>query len=261
MIHPEAPEFLSAAALYNAPIDVEEAAKHIEILWNEDVSLHWDDVEGGRILRFTLENVLVLLTPVAQPMRTDKGQLPDHRFHVAITCFSPIDSSQLPDTDVAASVDSSLPREVQLRKRALAAHVVLTELADALMREPAAIGLFRPELGVVQPPNMVTELADLLAKGQAPLPLWVGIRTFKPGLAFARTLGMNLFGHLDLEVVDSVQSEADIYSMLANIADYIIASDAFIMPGQSVGYREGEKLAVTQATSPADNQPVLRIDF
>ena len=154
-----------------------------------------------------------------------------------------------------------LPREVGLRRRALAAHVVLAEVADALMREESAVGLFRPELGVVQPPRMVVELADLLSKGQAPIPLWVGIRVSKPDLVYGRTLGLPLFGHLDLEVVGSLHSEEEVYAMLSNVVDYLLSADAFLLPGQSVGYRDGKDLAISQAVSPADRAAVLHIGF
>ena len=148
-----------------------------------------------------------------------------------------------------------------LRRRALTAHVVLAEVADALMREESAVGLFRPELGVVQPPRMVVELADLLSKGQAPIPLWVGIRVSKPDLVYGRTLGLPLFGHLDLEVVGSLHSEEEVYAMLSNVVDYLLSAEAFLLPGQSVGYRDGKDLAISQAVSPADRAAVLHIGF
>lgn len=143
----------------------------------------------------------------------------------------------------------------------VSAHIVMTEVMDALVREQAAIGVFRNELGVVQPPDMVTELANSLTEGQAPLPLWVAVRIFHPDLVHGRTLGLPLFGHLDLEVIDSTHSEEDVFAMLANISDYIISSDSFLMPGQTIGYREGEELQISQAVSDADGQPVIRIQF
>ena len=185
---------------------------------------------------------------------------PEHRRAVPRTAADREGAQRLAkDLDPAEGADA--PEAVRRRKRALASHIVFTELADALMRESAAIGILRPELGVVQPPEMVIELADLLSKGQAPLPLWVNIRTYRPDLTYGRTLGLPLFGHLDLEVVESTQSEEDVYAMLANVADYLIGSDAHLMPGHSVGYRDGEELPVTQAVSPADDTPVLRIGF
>ena len=298
MIHPDAPEILSATALFTAPIDLEAAAARVGTLWNESVAFEWE--EGGSILRFALRDVVVLLSPVPGEAVPERGRLPAHSFHVALTCFAPMEDiggsgagaggsgagaggfgreaggSGGEVGDRAADAGGSgipgftgeeiaelkgLPREVGLRRRALTAHVVLAEVADALMREESAVGLFRPELGVVQPPRMVVELADLLSKGQAPIPLWVGIRVSKPDLVYGRTLGLPLFGHLDLEVVGSLHSEEEVYAMLSNVVDYLLSADAFLLPGQSVGYRDGKDLAISQAVSPADRAAVLHIGF
>ena len=298
MIHPDAPEILSATALFTAPIDLEAAAARVGTLWNESVAFEWE--EGGSILRFALRDVVVLLSPVPGEAVPERGRLPAHSFHVALTCFAPMEDiggfgagaggsgagaggfgrkaggSGGEVGDRAADAGGSgipgftgeeiaelkgLPREVGLRRRALTAHVVLAEVADALMREESAVGLFRPELGVVQPPRMVVELADLLSKGQAPIPLWVGIRVSKPDLVYGRTLGLPLFGHLDLEVVGSLHSEEEVYAMLSNVVDYLLSADAFLLPGQSVGYRDGKDLAISQAVSPADRAVVLHIGF
>ena len=298
MIHPDAPEILSATALFTAPIDLEAAAARVGTLWNESVAFEWE--EGGSILRFALRDVVVLLSPVPGGAVPERGRLPAHGFHVALTCFAPMEDigdfgagaggsgagaggfgreaagSGGEVGDRAANAGGSgipgftgeeiaelkgLPREVGLRRRALTAHVVLAEVADALMREESAMGLFRPELGVVQPPRMVVELADLLSKGQAPIPLWVGIRVSKPDLVYGRTLGLPLFGHLDLEVVGSLHSEEEVYAMLSNVVDYLLSADAFLLPGQSVGYRDGRDLAISQAVSPADRAAVLHIGF
>ena len=305
MIHPDASEILSATALFTAPIDLEAAAARVGTLWNESVAFEWE--EGGSILRFALRDVVVLLSPVPGEAVPERGRLPAHSFHVALTCFAPMEDiggfgagaggsgagargfeagaggfgreaggSGGEVGDRAADAGGSgipgftgkeiaelkgLPREVGLRRRALTAHVVLAEVADALMREESAVGLFRPELGVVQPPRMVVELADLLSKGQAPIPLWVGIRVSKPDLVYGRTLGLPLFGHLDLEVVGSLHSEEEVYAMLSNVVDYLLSADAFLLPGQSVGYRDGKDLAISQAVSPADRAAVLHIGF
>ena len=298
MIHPDAPEILSATALFTAPVDLEAAAARVGTLWNESVDFEWE--EGGSILRFALRDVVVLLSPVPGEAVPERGRLPAHSFHVALTCFAPMEDiggfgagaggsgagaggfgreaggSGGEVSDRAADAGGSgipgftgeeiaelkgLPREVGLRRRALTAHVVLAEVADALMREESAVGLFRPELGVVQPPRMVVELADLLSKGQAPIPLWVGIRVSKPDLVYGRTLGLPLFGHLDLEVVGSLHSEEEVYAMLSNVVDYLLSADAFLLPGQSIGYRDGKDLAISQAVSPADRAAVLHIGF
>ncbi len=262
-IHPLAPEFLSATALYSAPVDVENAVGRLRELWSLDVSPAWEDIEAGafgegspagRILRFPVDDTLVMLTPLARAMEVENGSLPDHSFHVAVTCYAPL----APEETVG---DGGAVQDLELkaRRRMVKAHTILTQLMDTLMREEAAVGVYRGELGVVQPPQMIIELADLLSKGQAPLPLWIAIRVYSPDLSNGRTLGLPLFGHLDLDVMDSMHSGEDVFNMLANIADYIISSDSFLLPGQTIGYRDGEELSITQDVSPADNQPVLRI--
>ena len=89
MIHPDAPEILSATALFTAPIDLEAAAARVGTLWNESVDFEWE--EGGSILRFALRDVVVLLSPVPGEAVPERGRLPAHSFHVALTCFAPME--------------------------------------------------------------------------------------------------------------------------------------------------------------------------
>ncbi|MGO1592227.1 DUF4261 domain-containing protein, partial [Ancrocorticia sp.] len=262
-LHPLAPEFLSTAALYTAPIDVDAAVARIGGLWNEQIDPKWNEIPAGalgkgspagRILQFEIDDVVVMVTPEGGQLPVEGGQLPEHSFYAAVSCYAPLREAAVAEPQSPAD----LP-EVKRRKRMVSAHIVMTEVMDALMREEAAVGVFRSELGVVQPPEMVTELANSLTEGQAPLPLWVAVRIFHPDLVHGRTLGLPLFGHLDLEVLDSTHSEEDVFAMLANIADYIISSDSFLLPGQTIGYREDEELQITQEVSDADGQQVIRI--
>lgn len=290
-IHGTAPEFLSCVALFNAPINLEAAIARLELIWDMPVQAQWAEVEAeasggasGSLYHFeTDERVTVMLTPVSGELKPVKGALPEHFFHVMVTCFAPITDphsgeiltrsggfvdpitglrveSEDEDGEDIPIVDPQLDVEIQRRRRSVDAHTVMTQVMDTLMREEASIGIYRPELGVVQPPAMVVELADLLSRGQAPVPLWVGVRTFKVDLVNARTLGLPLFGHLDLDVMGSARSEDDVYAMLTNLVNYIVTSDQFLMPGQTISYQD-EDLTLTQTTSPADDAPVLRISY
>ena len=58
-----------------------------------------------------------------------------------------------------------------------------------------------------------------------------------------------------------MHSEEEVYAMLSNVVDYLLSADAFLLPGQSIGYRDGKDLAVSQAVSPADRAAVLHIGF
>lgn len=89
MIHPDAPEIFSATALFTAPIDLEGAAARVGTLWNESIAFAWE--RGGSILRFALRDVVVLLSPVSGEALPERGRLPAHGFHVALTCFAPME--------------------------------------------------------------------------------------------------------------------------------------------------------------------------
>ena len=53
-LHPMAPEFLSTAVLYTAPIDVDAAVARIGELWSEKIEPEWHEVprvHSGRGVR------------------------------------------------------------------------------------------------------------------------------------------------------------------------------------------------------------------
>ncbi|MFC5369367.1 DUF4261 domain-containing protein [Arcanobacterium bovis] len=269
-IHPPAPEVLSAVALFSAPIDVDAALARLKELWSLDIDPQWQHVEAdpgnpnlvpGDLVHFSNQGVQVMLSPLNYPLDFDGGALPQHVFHVPVTLYAP---SQGATEGVLAGENASGEQEsveLKRRKRMVSAHILLTEVLDSLMREDAAVGVFRAELGIVQPPQMVVTMAEQLTRGEAPLPLWINIRTVKPDLTVGRTLGLPLFGHLDLEIHESVKSEDDVYAMLASIANYIITGDTYLLPGQTLGSSDGEKIAITQDLSPFDKSPVIRVMY
>lgn len=279
-IHPTAPRLLSAAALLNAPVDLDASIKLMNMLWNVGAEPKWAefpaaaisaDAPAGKLLHFHLGDMQAMLSLVNEPLQPEKGSLPEHSHYVAMTIYTPEDTvNEEPSPNFAessrnSSEESSTPnpsrRAVTRRRNAVLAHILLTQIADALMRDEAAIGLYRAELGVVQPPAMIKELAPLLRQGQIPLPLWVNIRIQTPDLTVGRTLGLPLFGHLDLEILESTRGAESVYAELGNIASYIITGDSYLLPGQTLGSSDGEKISISQDLSPLDKSPVIRIMY
>ncbi|WP_216378487.1 DUF4261 domain-containing protein [Arcanobacterium phocae] len=265
-IHPTAPEYLTAAALFSAPIDVGAAMQRIRDVWGEDVDPQWVSVDAaatgglsGELLTFRLQGVQVMITPVTGQLELDKGQLPEHHTHVAMTFYAPL----------AGMVEGTLAGEQELhgdnapelmrRHRMVSAHIAYTQVADALMREPAAIGVYRHELGVIHPPQMVQALAESLTSGQAPLPLWINIRLADGPTSRARTLGLPLFGHLDVEVSGGPALEKTA-AFIENTANYIVMGDSYLLPGQTIGASDGSSYPVTQEISVADGSTVITVD-
>lgn len=294
-IHPPAPEFLSAAVLANGALDLDAAIARLNSRWRVGAVPQWADMPAsdtptappaGQLLHFAVQGVTVMLSSVAEPLTPEKGKLPAHTHYVAITLYSKVsaadtvsdaagagagagsaaagtDTPELPDERAAREAREADAPAIARRRAALTAHILLTQLADVLLAQSAAIGLYRAELGVVQPPAMLAELAPLLRQGQVPLPLWVNIR-LQPedsGLMVGRTLGMPLFGHLDLEILDSPHPADEVYAELAATASYLITGDSYLIPGQTVGRQADEQFAVTEELSELDHTPVIRIMY
>ena len=294
-IHPQAPEFFSAAGLFHRPVDLQHAIDTLNSIWGVGARPEWarineeavnraaatpdERIPTGSLMHFELNNIRVMLSHVDSPLVPSKGKLPDHSHYVAITIYAPASEHSRPSSsdespsgtradessahcaDESASPSRPERPEVERRRHAVLAHIILTQLGDALMREPGALGMYRAELGVVQPPAMFEQLAPLLTQGQIPLPLWINIRLQTPDLTVGRTLGMPLFGHLDLEIVQSAHTSESVYAQLANTATYIIGGDHYLLPGQSVSSLEGEQVAITQAVSSLDASPVIQLVY
>lgn len=279
-IHPTASRLLTAAALLNAPVDLDASIDLMNMLWNVGVEPTWAHLpavasEAGaaaeKLLHFHLGDIRVMLSLANEPLRPEKGTLPQHSHYVAITIYTPEDGDKgessprcaksSRDFSKSQTSPSTSKKVIARRRNAVLAHILLTQIADALMRDESAIGLYRAELGVVQPPAMIKELAPMLRQGQIPLPLWVNIRIQTPDLTVGRTLGLPLFGHLDLEILESTRGVESVYAELGNIASYIITSDSYLLPGQTLGSADDERISISQDISPLDKSPVIRIMY
>ncbi|MCI6574015.1 MAG: DUF4261 domain-containing protein [Actinomycetaceae bacterium] len=296
-IHPTAPQFLSAVLLSREEIDIERGIGRLNSLWKVGAEPAWDRTsDGSPLLHFAVAGAQVMLTQLSGSFTPKRGTLPQHSYYTAITIFIPPsrdDAPHEPDTPhpsgthAATSTHAHATENTEVvtrRRHMVTAHIVLTQLADALGRSSGVVGLFREELGVVQPPQMFAQLAPLLAQGQVPLPLWVNIRAqplaahadrdsfdtpdkhndvsahdAESQLTLGRTFGLPLFGHLDLQVSESIHSPEEVYAELANIATYLITTDSYLLPGQTLGSSEGEQIALTQALSEIDHTPVIEI--
>lgn len=65
----------------------------------------------------------------------------------------------------------------------------------------------------------------------------------------------------DFEVLDSDNSPDDLIEFMSDIATYVIEEDATLLPGQTIGFSEEQKLAITKSPSEVLGVDTLKIEF
>ncbi|EPD27808.1 DUF4261 domain-containing protein [Actinotignum schaalii] len=248
-IHPVAPDHLGAVALFSAPIDVRAALERVEVD-GQALDVHLDELPGGQVFNFLASGVTVLLTPVSGPAALE-GATPPHAFHIMMTFFSDMARA---GEDMPDPVSDEFAARRRTSMHTL--HRVYTAVIRSLMGEEAAVGVARPELGIIYPADVVTgyriDAAD-------PFLLWIYVPMRAGELVSGRTVGLPLFGHLDLEVKDSHRPREAVYELLANTAGYIISDGATLMPGQTLGTAADESIAIAQGRD--GDTPTLRLVY
>ncbi|MDF2419770.1 DUF4261 domain-containing protein, partial [Trueperella pyogenes] len=62
-------------------------------------------------------------------------------------------------------------------------------------------------------------------------------------------------------VRESTRSEEEVYNLLMNVANYVVTGETYLLPSQTLGYAEGQEIAISQEVSEADGATVIRLDF
>lgn len=90
--------------------------------------------------------------------------------------------------------------------------------------------------------------------------VWIGLYNGKKGLC-AYTGGMRYFGYDEVEVLDSQADAQTLHGFLSDIANYVITEDVVLRDGETIGFSEEQKLAITKSKGVAVEGNSLKIEF
>jgi hypothetical protein len=139
-------------------------------------------------------------------------------------------------------------------------YAAFARLVAALLTHEAAVGVYLGDQGVVYEPTFYIEAVDDGGKG---LPWEVAWFTWaaweSEGVSCGSTRGLRVFGHEELEVRGSTAQPSDVMDLLANIASYVVESGAVLMPGETLGYTDDQKLTITAVEGSFVDGHALRI--
>ena len=157
-------------------------------------------------------------------------QVARHRAHVVVS-LSNADADEGPDLEEDTR---------HTRTYAAFAHLVA-----GLLGHPDALGVYLGDQGVVYQPSFYIEAVNDAGDG---LPWEVAWFTWaaweSEGVSCGSTHGLRVFGHEELEIRGSTELPSTVMDMLANVASYVVESGAVLLPGETLGYTDDQKLTI-----------------
>ncbi|WP_130862130.1 DUF4261 domain-containing protein [Bacilliculturomica massiliensis] len=145
---------------------------------------------------------------------------------------------------------------------AVEAGKLFTKMVCACLAEDNAIGVYTS--GTVYQPEFYTEVAELMKEDEEELPIldWVYLGLYRTGdKNNAYTYGLTAFGRDEIEVVGSGRSLEELRDFLYQIVCYVICYDVTLLPGETIGFSEEERLPITRSKGAALEGDSLKIEY
>lgn len=135
------------------------------------------------------------------------------------------------------------------------------KLASSCLKLPNAIGIYTS--GTVFQPALFVQLAEVM-KSEDEFPLLnlihFGLVGSEAGVS-GYTVGMNLFGKDEIEVIDSQTSPTELRDFLIDIAGYVIEQDVVLRDGETIGFSAEHRLPITRSNGVYVEGNSLKIKF
>ncbi len=141
----------------------------------------------------------------------------------------------------------------------------LTRSIAACTEAYDALGVYWGHATVMHSPEFFRKYSEKASAEDPPVLLWVGFLRAngeKEGTTSVFTRGLNEFGRMEIEVVDSAKKPSEIFERVADLASYLLKKGNIIEDGHTIGADDNERIRVRHADSALDREgKVLRIEF
>ena len=125
-----------------------------------------------------------------------------------------------------------------------------SKLVCACLADDNALGIYTS--GTVFAPDFYQDMCNALRHGELPIMAWIFIGLYgDEGGSNAYTIGLEQFNKMELEILASRHEPNELFTFLCGICDYLIANDVTLRNGETIGFSEDEKLAITRSSRVA----------
>ena len=210
-----------------------------------------EDKDGPTPLVFEAEGCMIAVSFINAPVPDDEA------VRNAASNYLWPEAEEVTRTHVAQIIIAVFKRESSLLDTA----AVYTKLASSCLKLPNAIGLYSS--GTVFQPSFFQEVTeDMKVSEQFPLLnlVYFGLLRSEDGVS-GYTIGLNSFGKDEIEVLNSPASPAELRDFLADIAWYILSYNVTLRDGETIGFTEEQKLAISRSAGVNIEGDTLKIQF
>ena len=148
------------------------------------------------------------------------------------------------------------------RTQALQGATMFAVIAAKLCERPESVAVLAASAGIAFPSDEYAHIFErAVTSKQVPTELWTSVWLVREddGTHSAYTLGLDTFGHADLFIEHTRRGPADLFTLLADTARYIVVRGARFEPGQTIGPSESDQSPLRASHSAFHGREVLEV--
>ena len=244
--------------LDEAELDIDLFVKNFYEDWGVQIPPDDDDSEKEDddlpMIVATIDNMMVAVSLIPAPV--PNGEAVEN----AKTNFRWPDAVAVTESHKAHILVAILPGGEPSLKKIATLH---TKLCATCLRQPHAVAI--NTAGTVFAPDFYIETAkSLIEKDSFPIMnhVFFGIYSNDNGKTFSGyTYGLGDLGKQDIEILNSTHDANEIFEFMADIALYVMESNAVLRHGETLGSTAEEKLKITESAGVALDGKTLKIEY
>jgi len=222
---------LAMPLLLDDKIDFDRIINRLQTYWGATVTLSEDNEASDTVVVFDVNDHIVALAlmpgqvpleeltafyPYAFLWPEAEKEVPQHKTHVIVSIMS---------DDVPT----------------LERYMVLTKVIESVLAETNSLGLYQGNQMLLVDTETYLNMAKYLLEDIIPFLLWVFVVPCPSDDGNSLyTYGMDGFGKLEMEIINSKQNMEELFDFLIDIGCYVINSDVTFQAGETLGYTESK---------------------
>ena len=137
---------------------------------------------------------------------------------------------------------------------------LFVKLVASCCRQKNATGVYTS--GTVFEPRFYEGMSGMLQEGELPIFnwIWFGLYRSDKGVC-GYTDGLKAFGKDELEVLDADAQPVQVRDFMASLASYLLECDVTLQDGETIGFSQEDKHAITRSQGVALPGMTLKIAY